>query len=77
MRATIGLALMSMSTFYNTFSFAHPPALRIKPGDRVITVTIDAFGNDGAIGASPRHRTRKPARSLSKAPSPVTCSWSR
>ena len=23
--------------FYNTFSFAHPPALRIKPGDRVIT----------------------------------------
>ena len=22
--------------FYNTFSFAHPPALRIKPGDRVI-----------------------------------------
>ena len=22
-------------TFYNTFSGAHPPALRIKPGDRV------------------------------------------
>ena len=32
--------------FYNTFSFAHPPALRIKPGDRVITKTIDAAGND-------------------------------
>src|SRR5215204_435864 len=32
--------------FYNTFSFAHPPALRIKPGDRVITKTIDASGAD-------------------------------
>jgi acetamidase/formamidase len=34
------------TTYYNTFSFAHPPALRIKPGDRVITTTIDAGGND-------------------------------
>ena len=33
-------------TFYNTFSFAHPPALRIKPGDRVITKTVDAGGTD-------------------------------
>jgi amidase len=32
--------------FYNTYSFAHPPALRIKPGDRVITKTIDAGGVD-------------------------------
>ncbi|MBY0494860.1 MAG: acetamidase/formamidase family protein [Cyanobacteria bacterium] len=32
--------------FYNTFSFAHPPALRIKPGDRVMTRTIDAAGAD-------------------------------
>jgi amidase len=32
--------------FYNTFSFAHPPALRIKPGDRVVTKTIDAAGLD-------------------------------
>jgi acetamidase/formamidase len=32
--------------FYNTFSFAHPPALRIKPGDRVVTKTIDAGGTD-------------------------------
>jgi amidase len=32
--------------FYNTFSFAHPPALRIKPGDRVVTKTIDASGAD-------------------------------
>ena len=32
--------------FYNTFSFAHPPALRIKPGDRVVTKTADAAGVD-------------------------------
>jgi len=32
--------------FYNTWSFAHPPALRVKPGDRVVTKTIDAGGVD-------------------------------
>lgn len=32
--------------FYNTFSGAHPPALRIKSGDRVITKTVDAGGTD-------------------------------
>src|SRR5437868_3845568 len=32
--------------FYNTYSFAHPPALHIKPGDRVATKTIDASGVD-------------------------------
>src|SRR5438105_2859735 len=32
--------------FYNTYSFAHPPALHIKPGDRVITKTADASGVD-------------------------------
>jgi acetamidase/formamidase len=32
--------------FYNTFSYAHPPALRIKPGDRVVTKTVDAGGTD-------------------------------
>lgn len=32
--------------FYNTFSAAHPPALRIKPGDRVVTKTVDAGGTD-------------------------------
>ena len=32
--------------FYNTFSGAHPPALRIKPGDHVVTSTIDAGGTD-------------------------------
>ncbi len=30
--------------FYNTFSGAHPPVLHIKPGDHVITSTIDARG---------------------------------
>ncbi len=34
------------SVYYNTFSFAHQPVLRIKPGDRVITRTIDARGFD-------------------------------
>lgn len=32
--------------FYTTYSFAHPPALRIRPGDRVTTRTIDAAGVD-------------------------------
>ena len=32
--------------FHNTFSFAHEPVLRIKPGDRVITTTLDARGFD-------------------------------
>ena len=46
--------------FYNTFSFAHQPALRIKPGDRVITVTIDAGGidaNDQRVGTGPNPQT--------------------
>src|SRR5262249_17791990 len=34
--------------FYTTFSGAHQPALRIKPGDRVNTYTIDAAGVDAA-----------------------------
>jgi len=34
------------TTYYTTYSFAHPPALRIKPGDRVVTTTIDASGAD-------------------------------
>jgi acetamidase/formamidase len=32
--------------YFNTFSFAHAPVLRINPGDRVITRTIDALGFD-------------------------------
>jgi amidase len=34
--------------FYNTFSAAHAPVLRIKPGDKVVTYTIDARGIDSA-----------------------------
>ena len=47
-------------TFYNTFSGAHPPALRIKPGDRVMTKTIDASGNDWdgkSVAAGPNPQT--------------------
>jgi acetamidase/formamidase len=45
--------------FHNTYSAAHPPALRIKPGDRVITKTIDAAGVDAdgktvATGPNPQ-----------------------
>src|SRR5262245_16720312 len=41
--------------FYTTYSFAHPPVLRIKPGDRVITKTIDASGTDwNGKSVSPR-----------------------
>src|SRR5947209_3505732 len=32
--------------YYTTYSFAHPPALRIRPGDRVRTKTVDAAGAD-------------------------------
>jgi amidase len=32
--------------FFNTYSGAHPPVLHIKPGDRVVTKTIDAAGVD-------------------------------
>jgi acetamidase/formamidase len=39
--------------FYTTFSGAHPVALRIKPGDRVITKTIDAGGVDWDGAARP------------------------
>jgi acetamidase/formamidase len=47
------------TVYYPTYSFAHPPALRIKPGDRVITRTIDAGGSDesgkqvASIGPNP------------------------
>jgi acetamidase/formamidase len=53
MTAPVVLTLQAAEThrfvpdrFYNTFSFAHPPALRIKPGDRIVTKTIDAGGTD-------------------------------
>jgi amidase len=46
--------------FYNTYSFAHPPVLRIKSGDRVITRTIDAAGTDWngkSVAAGPNPQT--------------------
>jgi amidase len=48
------------TTFYNTFSFAHPPALRIKSGDTVITTTADAGGidaNDRRVASGPNPQT--------------------
>src|SRR5688572_14832574 len=48
------------TTFHNTFSFAHAPVLRIKPGDRVITVTVDAGGidaNDRRVASGPNPQT--------------------
>ena len=36
------------SAWYGTYSYAHPVALRIKPGDHVITQTVDASGSDAA-----------------------------
>lgn len=32
--------------YYRTFSRAHPVLARVKPGDTVITQTLDAFGQD-------------------------------
>jgi amidase len=46
--------------FHNTFSFAHEPILRIKPGDRVVTQTIDARGFDfrnSKLGERPNPQT--------------------
>src|SRR5436190_13495512 len=46
--------------FYNTYSAAHPPALRIRPGDRVATKTIDAAGTDWdgkSVAAGPNPQT--------------------
>ena len=46
--------------YHNTFSFAHEPVLTIKPGDTVITKTIDARGFDAAneqVGQRPNPQT--------------------
>ena len=32
--------------YYRTFSRAHPPLLKVKPGDRVVTKTLDSGGQD-------------------------------
>jgi acetamidase/formamidase len=46
--------------YYNTFSHAHPVALRIKPGERVSTKTLDASGADAAgaqVASGPNPQT--------------------
>src|SRR5881296_2376141 len=58
--------------FYNTFSGAHPPALRIKPGDSVNTYTIDAGGKDAAGAQRGRVPILKRDLFISKVRSPAT-----
>ena len=46
--------------YHNTFSYAHEPVLRIAPGDRVVTRTIDARGFDAGnqqVGERPNPQT--------------------
>jgi len=46
--------------YHNTFSFAHQPVLWIKPGDTVVTKTIDARGFDAEnkkVGERPNPQT--------------------
>jgi acetamidase/formamidase len=46
--------------FYNTYSAAHPAALHVKPGDRVVTKTIDAAGvdwNSKSVASGPNPET--------------------
>jgi acetamidase/formamidase len=48
------------SRFFNTFSFAHAPVLKIRSGDRVVTKTIDAAGVDWegrSVGVGPNPQT--------------------
>jgi acetamidase/formamidase len=62
---SIGVVAQSPRTFlperfYNTFSHAHPPALRIKAGERIVTKTIDASGvdwNGKQVGQGPNPQT--------------------
>lgn len=37
---------VSAKVYYRTFSRAHPVLARIKPGERVVTTTLDAYGQD-------------------------------
>ena len=46
--------------YHNTFSFAHEPVLTIRPGDRIVTRTIDARGFDSEnkhVGERPNPQT--------------------
>src|SRR5260221_3950514 len=42
-------------TCYRTFSRVHPPLARVKPGDTIVTKTLDAAGFDEK-GISPHER---------------------
>ena len=58
--AQAGTHRFTPTQFYNTFAFSHAPALRIKPGERVITRTIDAGGTDWdgkQVGVGPNPQT--------------------
>src|ERR1700722_7759933 len=67
MFATLVLRLHAAEThrfvperFYNTYSGVHPAALHVRPGDRVITKTIDAAGadwNGKTVGSGPNPET--------------------
>jgi len=59
-------------TFHNTYSFAHPPVLRIKPGDRASPKPSTLQVWTALAKASPPVRTRRPVRSSSKAQSRAT-----
>ena len=43
------------TSYVKTFSYAHPPVLRIKPGNKVITTTVDTagFNHNGNLITSP------------------------
>lgn len=40
------LTVIPKDRYYDTFSAAHPPAAKIKPGDHVITKLLDSRGHD-------------------------------
>jgi acetamidase/formamidase len=46
--------------FYNTYSALHPVALHVKPGDRIVTKTVDAGGvdwNGKSVASGPNPQT--------------------
>ena len=62
--ATTGLGAethrFAPQVFYASFSGAHPPVLRIKSGDRVITTTLDDIGMDASgkvVASGPNPQT--------------------
>ena len=62
--------------FHRVFSDAIPPALRIFPGDRVKTWTVDAGGVDRNGVRRSQGGNPETDRSMSKARCRATRSWS-